>query len=496
VITIDVLPDDVLLEIFDFCVDADQDPLVLFHPASTKKGTEMWQSLVHVCRRWRSVVFGSPRRLNLQLICTSKTTARDTLDVWPALPLLIQDNPYLTVSKEGLNNIITVLECSDHVCQIHLVLPASRWEKVLGAMQIPFPELTGLWLNSYGLYEESVTVLPDSFLGGSAPRLQHLQLERISFPGLTKLLLSATHLVRLHLEDIPHSGYISPEAIVTVLSTLTTLGHLSITFASPQSKPQSRPDQASRRLPPTTRSVLPVLTWLKFEGANEYLEVVVACLDAPRLDYAHITFFDQILHDTSQFTQFISRTPKLTAFENAHVDLMPDRVCVKLSSQIFGHVQLDMRTPERYMDLDGYLSSLERVCTSCLPPLPTLEDLYLDDVETKGFQRFPLQINTDYTLWMELLHPFAAVRNLYLSEIFVPCIAPALQDLVGGRTTEVLPTLQNIFLEGTKVYGFSLKEIGRFVAARQVTGHPISISRRESQGKVPRKRPLSSVPLL
>jgi hypothetical protein len=48
---------------FDFYVDED---------GETKEDVEVWQVLVHVCRRWRSIVFGSPRRLNLQLFCTSR----------------------------------------------------------------------------------------------------------------------------------------------------------------------------------------------------------------------------------------------------------------------------------------------------------------------------------------------------------------------------------------------------------------------------------------
>ena len=75
-----MLPDEVLLAIFDSWVDED---------AFRKKDVEAWQMLVHVCRRWRSVVFGSPRRLNLRLVCGAKTPARDTLDVWPPLPLII-----------------------------------------------------------------------------------------------------------------------------------------------------------------------------------------------------------------------------------------------------------------------------------------------------------------------------------------------------------------------------------------------------------------------
>src|ERR1700760_4699997 len=98
-----MLPDEVLLEIFDFFMDEDQpwdeDTLSwcqvmdgLIRGLFTKKDVELWQSLAHVCRQWCKVVFGSPRRLHLRLVCTAKTLARDTLDVWPSLPLVILDN--------------------------------------------------------------------------------------------------------------------------------------------------------------------------------------------------------------------------------------------------------------------------------------------------------------------------------------------------------------------------------------------------------------------
>ena len=65
---IDLLLDDVLLDIFDFCVD--QDGFRRFIYTQIKGQIEAWQSLVHVCRRWRNIVFGSPLRLNLALVCT------------------------------------------------------------------------------------------------------------------------------------------------------------------------------------------------------------------------------------------------------------------------------------------------------------------------------------------------------------------------------------------------------------------------------------------
>ena len=151
----------------------------------------MWQSLVHVCQRWRSLVFRSPRHLNLQLVCTGRTRTRDMLDVWPAQPLvMICAGGYTTV-----DDAVAVLERTVCVRQIRLKgIPYSNLETLLATLKRPFPELTHLLLETGYWYDETeVVVLPDSFLGGSAPRLRSLQLGKVLFPGLPKLLLSATH---------------------------------------------------------------------------------------------------------------------------------------------------------------------------------------------------------------------------------------------------------------------------------------------------------------
>ena len=103
-------------------------------------------------------------------------------------------------------------------------------------MQKPFPELTYLQLDG-GAFD----ALPDSFLGGTAPRLQSLTFWNISFPGLPKLLTSANHLVHLSLHNIPQSGYIPPEVMATSLSALTNLESfcLSLNYPRPRPAPQS-----------------------------------------------------------------------------------------------------------------------------------------------------------------------------------------------------------------------------------------------------------------
>jgi hypothetical protein len=451
VLSINVLPDEVLLTIFDCCAGGESEDKL------TKNEIEAWQSLAHVCRRWRGVVFESPRRLNLRLVCTSRTPVREMLDVWPAFPLLIQDR---VCPAEGVDNIVAVLERNDRVDKIELFdVSSTLLEKGLAALQEPFPELVHLVLLSYN----AVPVLPDSFLGGSAPRLQFLWLDRIPIPGLPKLLSSATHLVTLRLENIPHSGYFPPNAMVMALSTLTALRSLRLGFQSPQ----SHPDQESRRPPPLTRSVLPDLTFVSFKGVSEYLEDLVSSIDAPQLNHLIITFFNQIIFNTPQFTQFISRTPTLKALKKARVAFAGGAGVVNLSSQTSGYGDLELKVPCR--ELDWQVSSLVQVCTS-LPPLSTLEDLY---IYAAPYWQTHWKDNVENVLWLELLHPFTAVKNLYLSKEFPQRITPALRELIGGRTTEVLPTLQNIFLE---VLQPPIPDIQKFIAARQVTGHPIVVS--------------------
>ena len=290
---IDVLPDDALLRIFDFYVNMDR-------LGERKKGIEAWQSLVHVCRRWRSLVLASPRRLNLRLYCSTKTPARDRLDIWPALPLIVVGGMALS----GTDNIIAALGQSNRVCQVNLELAGWQLEEVLAAMQVPFPELTDLLLNSD---DETLTAIPDSFLDGSAPRLRNLFLRRFPFRGLPKLLPSATHLVELWLSNIPHSGYISPETIVALISVLSSLERLFLGFQSTQ----SRPDWETRSLPPPKRSILPALSLFHFKGVTEYLEDLVTYIDTPQLDQMGITFFNQIDFDCPRLAQFINRTPTL-----------------------------------------------------------------------------------------------------------------------------------------------------------------------------------------
>ena len=442
-VIIDILPDVALLNIFDFYVNQDGEDI------------EAWYTLVHVCRNWRNVVFGSPRRLKLQLRCTDNTPVKKTLDVWPLLPIIVSGYGY---EEWGADNIIAILEHNDRIRQLRLFdIPTSQMERVLGAMQKSFLALNDLQLQSRGV---TVPVVPASFLGDSAPQLQILHLYSIPFPGLPKLLLSCTHLVELYLRKIPHSGYFSPAVMATGLSALTRLDDLVIEFESPR----CRPDWKTRHLTPQTRTLLPALTKFCFVGADEYLDDLVAQIIAPLLDNLSITFFYQLMFSTPQLAEFISRTPKFKEYDEALVEFSDWRVWVTTTDRAFS-LAISCRKS------DYQLSSLAQICSSVF--IPAVEHLYIFEEKYRPLL-WPDDI--DSAEWLEFLHPLTAVKNLRISREFVPRIAPTLQVLAGGRVTEVLPALQTLFLEIPRASGPVQESIEKFVAARQLSGHPIAVS--------------------
>jgi hypothetical protein len=216
---------------------------------------------------------------------------------------------------------------------------------------------------------------------------------------------------------------------------------------------------------------------LKFGGASEYLEDLVARIDAPLLHTLEITLFHQLILDTPQLTQLISRTPKLKTCDEAHVEFSNWHVSVTFPQAFFGVLKLGISCGQS----DWQLSSLAQVCSSSFPQalIPIVEHLYVKSDFKFWHSRW--QDDIEDNQWLRLFHPFTGVKDLYISSKFAPPIAPTLQELVGDGAVEVLPTLQNIFLEEPPSSGLAQEIIGKFVAARQLASHPIAVSRWERE---------------
>jgi len=102
-----------------------------------------------------------------------------------------------------------------------------------------------------------------------------------------------------------------------------------------------------------------------------------------------------------------------------------------------------------------------------------VERLYI----RSGFPHRHWEDYTENVQWQEVLRPFTSVKGLYISQEFALSIAPALQELVGASGTEVLPALQTLFFMESLPPGPVKEAIEQFAVARQLSGHPVAVSR-------------------
>ena len=286
---IDMLPDDVLLEIF---------AISRVKPTGYNRIRRVecrwWIILVHVCRRWRQMIFGFPWHLDLRIPCHARRPTRTSLNIWPLFPLALiyRAGDASAYDLDAHENIIAALQHRERVSTITFDLLVGRsWESFISAMQEPFPALICLNLC---LGPRAQQILSETFLGGSAPRLRSLILQGIPFPALPKLLLSTSRLVSLHLSDISVKGYISPEVMVTCLVALPNLEDLSIRFWYTESHPLPT-IQRSTHWPTHGREILPSLSKFGYRGPAAYSEDFVGRINAPLLDSIRVTHYDSII---------------------------------------------------------------------------------------------------------------------------------------------------------------------------------------------------------
>jgi hypothetical protein len=447
-----MLPDDVLLEIFDFCRSRSYADHDMWN----------WRPLVHVCQTWRYIVFASPHRLDLQILCTYRTPVRKNLDIWPAFPIII--DYYNLHAGRGIppkdeGNAIAAFD-SAHLGRVRFVrldVTGLQLGKIATVMQEPFPVLIHLEISSD---VGNAPVLPAKFLGKSAPCLQEVSLSGVPYPAIPTLLLSAGDLVTLNLRNIPLAGYFSPEAMVAALAVMPRLRTFIIEFQSATHRPD-------RICPPTvTRAVLPALISFEFQGASEYLEDLVARIDAPQLDQILIFYLNQLVDlQVAQFSKFINRSigPKLTTlFKHAHVTFFSDKICFVMSRD----TSWDWCTATIPCEgMDWQVSHITQVLSEISATLSNVAHLKLEVQLENG----RLLAGTDDVEWLHLLHQFSTVRTLHVYWELAEHIARALETITAEMVAAVLPSLDLICLAGQPA-----SSVREFVTVRRLSGRPVT----------------------
>src|SRR6266702_4270000 len=275
-------------------------------------------------------------------------------------------------------------------------------------MQGSFPVLTCLSISSK---DGNVPVIPGGLLGRSAPCLQEIELNRVPFPALPTLLLSASDLVELKLHEIPPTGYISPEAMVAGLAALPRLEILHIGFKWAY----SRPDRML--LPPVTRTVLPTLNYLFLSGVCGYLEDFTARIDAPQLDAIVIFYSDQVVDfGVPQLSEFINRSDNLkrTLSRDCQVTLDYSGVDFHIDggtsdeAECWDHAGISVciiceGIDQQILRMTHVLSSISAILSNVVH--------FAIDPDSFESGIFSESEDLDEVEWPQLLHPFSSVHS-------------------------------------------------------------------------------------
>jgi len=319
-------------------------------------------------------------------------------------------------------------------------------------MQEPFPALTHLRLDSLAIVVSQVPPLPDTFLAGSAPRLQKISMGGFAFPAAPTLLLSAHDLVDVDLHDIPSAGYVPPEVMVASLATLPRLKNLTFGFDWGVSYPDQLP------LPPITRTVLPALTKFYFRGRLDYFENLVAQIDAPQIVRFKIWYQDQREDPDFQIPQlckFIDRSETLKLSRSGRVVLSfddDDGAAISL----FRQHQLLFTLSIRDDAIGQVVSQISAILSS------------VDCLSIRQDWGEPVELDRNIP-WLELFRPFTTVTTLIVGKAVSFHIPLALNNVAEETAGEVLPALELLCLECEPV-----ASLEPFLAARQNVGRPVT----------------------
>ena len=462
--TVEVLPDNVLLEIFD-----------LVRLSSAGRSWEhpwQWHRLVHVCQRWRRVVFLSPRRLDLRLFCSNGTPVKETLEFWPALPIVMRYGGFLgskAPSPEEEENLVTVLRQPDRIYEVGLTITGSLGVRLAAEMQKAMPSLETLRLM---VQHNAELLLPDDFLGGSAPLLSVINLHGVAFPALPKLLLSAGNLVSLELESIPRSGYFSPEALIMGISAMTQLKALTIHFTFPISHFHA----SNLRTTLSGRTLLPALTNLKFCGVNEYLEAIVVRIDTPRLELIDLRFFNRLVFEIPHLSHFVRRTSQLVSPTQAKIYASGSGVSLILIHQPGTSpgpttIPAQLRLQVTCRQFDWQMSAIFEITSQLSPFLSGIGQLDVRAFPPPASGRDDL----DPAQWVELLQPFGSVERLRVVDELVLDIARVLQWVASEPNPDLFPALCELTLGNSQDFTAALEAITPFICSRELSGQPILI---------------------
>ncbi|KAI0253922.1 hypothetical protein BJV78DRAFT_139886 [Lactifluus subvellereus] len=467
--TIDVLPEDVLLEIFGSYRQAfEQEPRYEWI-WNSKNG---WFKLAHVCRKWRCVVLSSSSRLHVRLLFTSRRPPRAVvLTRLPPLPIVVDYSEATIQTLKEQNRATAALRYPNRACGIAIKGSHLLSDGVRRALNRPFPIL-----ESFKLHSGYRCEVPTTIFRGSAPSLRRLHLQNVTFPSVSQLLSSTTGLVQLELDlDTDTIVCLSPAAsLLTHLQAMPCLRRLQLRVRRLTSPTTSIPV-----FPTRAADVVPLLrlTHFQFSGSTACFEALAAGLAASFLQDLEIK-----LNDYSptfpHLSRFIGDVEGL--FFAVRVDITSGAIDAALISMLTHSHSID--EPPRRIAIQNGMTWSVQIGTAFGARLTTAEQLFLQRPEQSVFQ-----FHKDPIAWRGFFEQLQNVKILrvgrdlflkvarFLSNSGEPplLLLPALEEIelrLAAAAPSVAPPISDVEREEV------LSTFSAFIAARQQVGHPVRIS--------------------
>ena len=444
-VTIEKLSEKVLLKIFRHFLDA---------------SSRHWPTLMHICRKWRRIVFDSQRALQIWLFCAHGMPVLDALNCWSALPIVVQygKSPASDLpAPEDEKNINVALKQSDRVSSISLTITSPLLE--LSETERPLSELEVLSRNGAQL------ALPSTFQWG--PRLRCLNSTRVNFPSLLQLLGSFKNLVDLLLHEVLDPSCFPPEALTNTFSGMVQLRSLSLHF--PSTGNHLTPPPPSREL-----VVLPALTRLNFQGTTEYLERLVARIDTPLLGDIEVTFVEKSNFDLCQLCKFTTRIGMHTSPRRADILSSEHAVSISLPAGPGDSNCLKLQLSLKPLSDRDLLFIISRILYQFSAFLYSVEDLYIT-AQRPLRQGMGLYCERWLELTNQAINPFIGVKCLYVSGNLCSNILSSWQ-LWDRKPKSVLPALHKLCVLQPWPHHSCLREVVvSFMVSRRLSCRPIVV---------------------
>jgi hypothetical protein len=445
-LTINRLPDEVLLEVFDFYRQS-------INERDHWREKYAWFNLAHVCRRWRAVVFGSPSRLDIHVIVGPKKPGHIKTILSGHLPILIDySRSYLPqdITASAIWRMRAALKHRDRVREISFGGCDYIFKKFIKATSYHFPALESLFLVfPHGNEPE----IPATFLRG--PDQSDLGLRRLilyggSVASLSGFLLSATALTNLILNVCSiHAAVFDPSqglVLLTCLQGMQCLRSLDLTI-----------DLDFRDVPPqhpTPKDIVPFLklTYFHYSGPTTFLNSFMSGLSAPSLQDVRfelcikysLLYLSRVIDDVREEFRSVSVT-----FEKDHFDRIRFHLLSSTHSGKFEYLKPSFR-----FNVNCFPFSINSIRSMPSTKFATVEELTLNFTSsnmTKWDNNFSLR---------EFLRQFRSVRVLRMNR-FVREVGLYLQQDDGEA---ILPVLEEVELSISRLTGDSDKVYRRRAA--------------------------------